>query len=132
MRLPMFRKKDPVKRVFALDEKGELKWFTTINPQRFLAMMDLLSVVVGKRSDGASGADVYTLEIRDRGVTVACASSEATDSESESGRAHRDDDLRRNLERVHRHASETAVSDGFEKAIEKIDRLIAKSKMRRA
>ena len=129
MRLPMFRKKDPVKRVFALDEKGELKWFTTINPQRFLAMMDLLSVVVGKRSDGASGADVYTLEIRDRDDMVAYASSEAT--ESDSSRGHRDD-LRRNLERVHRHASETAVSDGFKDAIEKLDRLIAKAKMRRA
>ena len=129
MRLLMFRKKDPIKRVFDLDKKGELEWSTTINPQRFLAMMDLLSVVVGKRSDGASGADVYTLEIRDRDDMVACASSEA--AESESGRAHRDD-LRRNLERVHRHASETAVSDGFEKTIEKLDRLIAKAKMRRA
>lgn len=129
MRRLMFRKKDPIKRVFALDEKGELTWSTTVNPQRFLAMMDLQAVVVGKRSDGASDADVYTLEIRDRGVTVACVSSEA--AESESGRAHRDD-LRRNLERVHRHASETAVSDGFEKAIEKLDRLIAKAKMRRA
>ena len=129
MRLPMFRKKDPIKRVFDLDEKGELEWFTTINPQRFLAMMDLLSVVVGKRSDGASGADVYTLEVRDRDVMVACASSEA--AESESGRAHRDD-LRRNLERVHRHASETAVSDGLREAIEKIDQFIAKAKMRRA
>ena len=129
MRRLMFRKKDPIKRVFDLDEKGELEWFTTINPQRFLAMMDLLSVVVGKRSDSASGADVYTLEIRDRDDMVACASSEAT--ESESGRAHRDD-LRRNLERVHRHASETAVSDGFKDVIEKLDRLIAKAKMRRA
>ena len=129
MRLLMFRKKDPIKRVFDLDKKGELEWSTTINPQRFLAMMDLLSVVVGKRSDSASGADVYTLEIRDRDDMVACASSEAADSES--SRARRDD-LRRNLERVYRHASETAVSDGFEKAIEKLDRLIAKAKMRRA
>ena len=125
----IFRKKDPIKRVFDLDKKGELTWSTTVNPQRFLAMMDLQGVVVGKRSDGASGADVYTLEIRDRGVTVAFVSSEA--AESESGRARRDD-LRRNLERVYRHASETAVSDGFEKVIEKIDRLIAKAKMRRA
>ena len=129
MRLLMFRKKDPIKRVFDLDKKGELEWSTTINPQRFLAMMDLLAVVVGKRSDGVSGADVYTLEIRNRGVIVACASSEA--AESESSRASQDD-LKRNLERVHRHASETAVSDGFEKIIEKLDRLIAKAKMRRA
>ena len=125
----MFRKKDPIKRVFDLDEKGELTWSTTVNPQRFLAMMDLLSVVVGKRSDGASGADVYTLEVRDRDVMVACASSEAAESESE--RAHRDD-LSRNLERVFRHASETAVSDGLREAIEKIDQFIAKAKMRRA
>ena len=125
----MFRKKDPIKRVFDLDEKGELEWSTTINPQRFLAMMDLLAVVVGKRSDSVSDADVYTLEVRNRGVIVAFASSEA--AESESSRA-RQDDLKRNLERVHRHASETAVSDGFEKAIEKLDRLIAKAKMRRA
>ena len=125
----MFRKKDPIKRVFDLDEKGELEWFTSINPQRFFTIMDMQSVVVGKRSDGASGDDVYTLEVRDRDSMVACASSEA--AESESGHAHRDD-LRRNLERVFRHASETAVSDGLEEVIEKIDRLIAEAKMRRA
>ena len=123
----MFRKKDPIKRVFDLDEKGELTWSTTVNPQMFLAMMDLLSVVVGKRSDSASDADVYTLEVRDRDVMVAYASSEAAESE----RTHRDD-LSRNLERVFRHASETAVSDGLREAIEKIDQFIAKAKMRRA
>ena len=125
----MFRKKDPVKRVFDLDEKGELEWFTTINPQRFLAMMDLQSVVVGKRSDSDSDADVYTLEIRDRDDLVAFASSEAP--ESEQSRAHRDD-LKRQMERVFRHASETAVSDGFKESIEKMDRLIAELKMKKA
>lgn len=123
----MFRKKDPIKRVFDLDEKGELEWCTTINPQRFLAMMDLQSVVVGKRSDGDSDDDVYTLEIHDRDDLVASASSEAP----ESAPARRDD-LRRQLERVFRHASETAVSDGLRESIEKIDRLIAELKMKKA
>ncbi len=123
----MFRKKDPVKRVFDLDEKGELEWFTTINPQRFLAMMDRESVVVGKRSDGDSDADVYTLEIRYRDDLVAFASSEAP----ELAPARRDD-LKRRLERVFRHASETAVSDGLRESIEKIDRLIAELKMKKA
>ena len=123
----MFRKKDPVKRVFALDEKGELEWFTSINPQRFLAMMGRQSVVVGKRSDGDSDADVYTLEIRYRDDLVAFASSEAP----ELAPARRDV-LRRQLERVFRHASETAVSDGLRESIEKIDRLIAELKMKKA
>ena len=126
----MFRKKDPIKRVFDLDEKGELKWFTSINPQRFIAVTDMWSIVVGKRSGGVSDADEYTMEIRDdRGRMLACASSEAP--ESEQSRARRDD-LRRQLERVFRHASETAVSDGLRESIEKIDRLIAELKMRKA
>ena len=124
----MFRKKDPIKRVFDLDEKGELKWLTSINPQRFIAVTDMWSIVVGKRSDGDSDADEYTLEIRDdRGVMIAFASSEAP----ESARARRDD-LRRQLERVFRHASETAVSDWLRESIKKMDRLIAELKMKKA
>ena len=120
----MFRKKDPIKRAFDLDEKGELEWFTSINPQRFLAVTDTQSIVVGKRSGGVSDADEYTLEIRDdRGRMLACVNSEASESE----RAHRDD-----LERMFRHASETAVSDGLRESIEKMDRLIAELKMKRA
>ena len=108
--------------LLTLTQAGKVNWRTTVRRNEFLAVLGSQSVVIAKASGGLPEPE-YKIEVFDsRGAMVAHFLSRTYESTQQPTQF---DDLRReNMERLFERAQVSAVNDGLEDLVERLDKLI--------